>query len=554
MTEHDTQYTVPIMFTAPFVKEDPNRQKAFTKEMEEAAILCLAEANRKKPSLLRGSAEETECVAKLHYPLWAVPWNEKCAVADGLNLTTSTAPHSLVPGTHEFVEDLERSTASFDLFSKILEKHRRTFEGSPETEKVELGTLITDNQVLDALSQLLDGRETGNEPPETGGNFVPQTAERADAEAAAEKLLNEWQRVQTDIDGLKFAQKTLKQETLRHKEKASAELDQVWGIYEKRISETRKDVEKRVKSIEGERNKEAARAERANKTDVEELFTEERKARKKINELQHSLELILAQKRAQKRRYPKRSTSRIDNRASLAKERINQSKSELRRITDLQEETRTNGQQQLRQIEGKSQSLITNETERLTALERSRNTEVTKKTEAANEIQGLSQKIEAQISSLIAQKAKDADTLKAKTIPLKADEPLLVGVPFYVVQYRQQEKTRTDIYPPTTAASYEGIVRKIQKAIFSFSLENRIQLLLSPRSKELNRALFDNLGRSLPRNLALKDQIAKAAQSANLLLRPEFMGQLAVGLSELESEGWLSAKEKENIQNTITTK
>jgi len=313
-------------------------------------------------------------------------------------------------------------------------------------------------------------------------------------------------------------------------------------------------VEKRVKSIEGERNKEAARAERANKTDVEELFTEERKARKKINELQHSLELILAQKRAQKRRYPKRSTSRIDNRASLAKERINQSKSELRRITDLQEETRTNGQQQLRQIEGKSQSLITNETERLTALERSRNTEVTKKTEAANEIQGLSQKIEAQISSLIAQKAKDADTLKAKTIPLKADEPLLVGVPFYVVQYRQQEKTRTDIYPPTTAASYEGIVRKIQKAIFSFSLENRIQLLLSPRSKELNRALFDNLGRSLPRNLALKDQIAKAAQSANLLLRPEFMGQLAVGLSELESEGWLSAKEKENIQNTITTK
>ncbi len=542
------------MIVVPFVKEEPTRQKAFTKEMEAAAILCLSEAKRKKPSLLRGLAEETECIAKLCYPLWAVPWNGRCIVVDGLGLTSTNTAHNQIPDVQGFTEDLERSKTSFSLFMKTLQKHESTFEKFRQAEKVELSALVSDSQVLEALSLQIGEAEALSGSPEADVVFVPQVFERAKSEAVAEKLLHEWLRTQTDIDALQFATRILKEETRRHKEKASIELDQIWGSYEKRISETRKEVDKNVKSLEKDRNKEAARAETTIKRDTEKLAIEERNARKKIGELHHSLNLILAQKRTQKRRYPKRSTTRIDNRISLAKDKIEQSDSELRRILDLREETRTNGRQQLGQIEAKFQNLVAKETEKIEALERSKNTEMSKKTDELSKIQDLSQKIEAQIGSLIAQKVKDAETLRNRTVPLKADEPLLLGIPFYVVQYRQREKTRTDIYPPVTAASYEGIVRKIQKAVFSFSLESRLQLLLAPRSKDLNKAFFDNLKRSLLKNLALKEQVTKAAQPANILLKPEFQNQITIGLSELEAEGWLSPKEKENIQSIVAAK
>ncbi len=542
------------MIVIPFVIEESSREKAFTKEMEEVAILCLSEVKRKKQSLLRGSAEETEYVAKMCYPLWAVPWKERCVVVDGLGLTSTTTLHNQIPRVQEFTEDLERSNTSFSFFKKSLEKHEQTFEKFSSAEKVELEALVSDGPVLDALTHLINRREPKNGSPETDVAFVLETYERAKSEDVAGKLLHEWLRTQTDVDALRFAQKILKEETGHHKEKASIELDLIWGSYEKRISETRKDVDKKVKLMQKERNKEVSRAEGAIEKEIEKLVIEEKKARKKVGGLRRSLDLILVQKRIQKHTYPKRSTTRIDNRISLVKEKIEQLNSEIHRILDLREKTRMNGRQQLGQIEGKFQNLIAKETEKLEILERSRNMEMSKKTDELKETQDLSTKIEAQIDNLITQKVKDAETLENMTIQLKIDEPLLMGVPFYIIQYKLREKTRTDIYPPMTAASYEGIKRKIQKAVFSFSLESRMQLLLTPRSKDLNKAFFDNLKRSLSKNATLKEQIVRVAHSANLLLRPELEGQIITGLSELESEGWLSSKEKENIQSIVTTK
>jgi hypothetical protein len=541
------------MIVVPFVIEEPSREKAFTQEMEKAAVLCLSEVKRKKPSLLRDSAEETECIAKLNYPLWAVPWKERCVVVDGLGLTSTTLFYYQIPRVQDFAEDLERSNTSFSLFKKTLEKHEHTFEKFSSVEKVELEALVSDSPVLDALSHIIEGCEPKNESPKTDVAFVPETYYRAKSENVTGNLLNEWQRIQTDIYGLRFALKILDEVTSHHKEKASIELDLIWGSYEKRISEIRKDVEKRIMSLEKQRKKETARAGKLIEKEIEKFLVEEKKVRKKVSGLHHSLDLILAQKRIQKHKYPKRSTTRIDNRISLSKEKIEQLNSEIHRILDLLEKARINGRQQLAQIEVKFQNLVAKETEKLEILERSRNIEMSKKTDEIKRTEDLSLKIGAQINNLITQKVKDAETLENMTIPLKADEPLLIGIPFYIIQYRLREKIRTHVYPPMTAASYEGIIRKIQKAVFSFSLESRMQLLMTPRSKNLDEAFFSNLEKCLLKNVDLKAQITGAAHSVNLLIRPELKEHITKGLTELETEGWLSSKEKENIQSIVAT-
>jgi hypothetical protein len=541
------------MIVIPFVIEEPSRERAFTQEMEKAAILCLSEVKRKKPSLLRSSAEEIECIAKLNYALWAVPWKERCVVVDGLGLTLTTLFYNQIPRVQNFAEDLERSNTSFDLFKKTLEKHEHTFESFSSAEKVELEALVSDSSVLDALSHIIEEYEPKNESPKTDIAFVPKTYYRAKSENVSENLLNEWQKIQTDIDALRFTLKILDEETSHHKEKASIELDLIWGSYEKRISEIRKDGEKKVKLLEKERNKEVTRAERVIEKETEKLVIEERKVRKKVSGLRHSIDLIFAQKKIQKRKYPKRSTTRIDNRNSLLKVKNEQLNSEIHRILGLLEKARIDGQQQLAQIEGKFQNLAAKETEKLDILEHSRNIEISKKTDEIKCSENLSLKIKAQINNLITQKAKDARTLENMTIPLKADESLLIGIPFYLIQYRLREKIRTHIYPPMTAASYEGIIRKIQKAIFSFSLESRMQLLMTPRSKNLDEAFFSNLKKCLLRTVDLKTQIMGAAHSANLLIRPELKEHITKGLTELETEGWLSSEEKENIQSIVAT-
>jgi hypothetical protein len=541
------------MIVTPFVIEEPSREKAFTQEMEKAAIICLSEIKRKKPSLLRGSAEEIECIAKLGYPLWAVPWNERCVVVDGFGLTSTTLSYDQIPRVQDFAEDLERSNTSFSLFKKTLEKHEHMFERFSLAEKVELKALVSDSSILDALSYFIDRCEPKNELLETDVAVVPETYDRAKSENVTGNLLHEWQRIQTDIDGLRFALKILEEEIGHHKEKASIELDLIWGSYERRISEIRKVVEKKVKLFEKKRMKETARAERLIEKEIEKLVIEEKKVRKKANGLHHSLEMILAQKRIQKHNYPKRSTTRIDNRISLSQEKIEQLNSEIHRILDLQEKARINGRQQLGQIEGKFQNLAAKETEKLEILEHSRNIEMSKKTNEIKGTEDLSLKIEAQICNLITQKVKDAETLENMTLTLKADESLLISIPFYFIQYRLRETTRIDLYPPMTAASYEGIMRKIQKAVLTFSLESRMQLLLTPRSTALNEAFFSNLQKCLSKNVDLKEQITRAAYSANILTKPELKGQIVKGLAELESEGWLSLKEKENILSNVMT-
>jgi hypothetical protein len=541
------------MIVIPFVFEEPSRERAFTQEMEKAAILCLSEVKRKKPSLLRGSAEETECIAKLNYPLWAVPWKERCVVVDGLGLTSTTLFYNQIPRVQNFTEDLERSNTSFSLFKNTLEKHEHNFERFSSSEKVELEALVSDSPVLDALSHIIEECEPKNESPKTDVAFVPKTYYRANSENVTGNLLNEWQRIQTDINALGFALKILDEETSHHKEKASIELDQIWGSYEKRISEIRKDVEKKVKLLEKERKKEVTRAERVIEKEIEKLVIEEKKVRKKVSGLRRSIDLILAQKRIQKRKYPKRSTTRIDNRISLSKEKIGQLNSEIHQILSLLEKARIDGQQQLVQIEGKFQNFAAKETEKLEILERSRNIEMSKKMDEIKCTEDLSLKIRAQINNLVTQKAKYAETLENMTIPLKANEPLLIGIPFYLIQYRLRGKIRTHIYPPMTAASYEGIIRKIQKAIFSFSLESRMQLLITPRSKNLDEAFFSNLKKCLLKNIDLKEQIIGAAHSANILIRPELKEHITKGLTELETEGWLSSEEKENIQSIVAT-
>lgn len=551
MTLHDNLFNVVPMIVIPYITKEPSREKAFTEEMEKASILCLSEVKRKKPSVLRESGEETECIAKLHYPLWAIPWRKKCILVDGLGLASTTMSHNQIPSVQDFTENLKSSYISFSLFKKTLVEHDHIFDEFSSAEKVEMKALISDSSVLESFSSLIEQSKSQGEISETDVVMVSNVHGKVEIENTSKDFIHEWQRIQTDIDGLGFALRVLKEETDNHKEKASKEIELIKGDYDNKISIVKKEVDKKIMQLDKEKKKEVEKAEKLVDKELKKFDVEKRRFNQKLNELRHSLDITLTQKRVQKHKYPKRSTTRIDNRISLFQEKIRQVNSELHRIMDMQKKSRIRGQQEIRRIEERHRGLVAKEMEKIKVLEQSKNLEISKKKDEIGEIEALAKKIEAQINNLISQKVKDRETLDGMMFQLEAEEPLLIAIPFYVVQYKLGEKARIDLYQPMTAASYEGILKRIQKALFSFSLESRMQILLSPRSSSLNTVIFSNLQKGLKIDLALKEQILKLAYSANLFVQTGFKDQVFKGLAELESEGWLNSKEKENILSIV---
>jgi len=539
---------VPI-FVVPYVVEEPGRQRTFTSEMEKAAILCLSEAKRKKPGILGGPSEEIDYIAKFHYPLWGIPWEDKCIVIDGLGLISVTIVHLEIPNVEEFTEDLRRSRVSYSIFRETLKKHDKTFSGFLSTEEKVMGALVGESSVLKSLIGLIDQAEKSKEISNDDVFLVQPKFSGEEAGKRAESLTGEWRRLQAELRALEYAIEALEEELEHHRQRISVEIEQITEGYEERISRMRKPVEKRVKQLMREKEKELGKAALRQEKRLKEILKEEGRLGHKIEEMKRLLNTQQKRRKDQKRKYPKRSTTRVDRRIESYKQKLDDLSKRISRWVDLKKQLRIEGDETIRSAEKKYFGMAAKEMDKLEILEQSRKLEVSGKQEILREIEDASSAIEAQIRQLAVEKANHMRVLEAKAMPFKVDGTVLIGIHFYIVQYKSHDKTRIEVYPPVTAASYDGIVQRIKKAILSFSLESRIQLLLNSRYPDLNDGIFEVFRKNLELDPALREEISKICKSRNFLELQNFRDEVTVGLSGLEAEGWLNAKEKESILN-----
>ncbi len=531
----------------PFVTEEPERERPFTSEMEKATILCLVEAKRRKPRILRGAAEEIEFVAKLYYPLWGVPWRDRCIIVDGLGLSSATIIASQIPNVLDFTEDLERSSLSFNAFRESLKKHGQTFERLASTKEEVAEAIIGAGPVLSTLSSLVRQAERVKGEPRTDAVFLPRKFSKEQAERRAEGFINIWTRVRGEVDALQYALQALEEMTEHHKEKIPLEIEQIWGEYEDRISEMKRLVDKRINQLTKRRDRETARASKAYDRRLKEALRQEGRLRQKIEELKGSLKGQRKRRKEQKRRYPKRSTTRIDNRIESYQRKIRELSRELRELSELKDDIQVEREASLKMIEEEYLALAAREMEKLEILEEARNLEVSERREEIKEAEEASASIKAQIERLIEQKRSDMEEFERRTLPLEVKSTILIGIPFYLTQYRSSRGRRKEIFPPVSGESYEGIIKKLHRAILSFNLDARIQLLLNPRSPELNERIFMNFKKILRKDTALGGVVSEIGMSGNLLELPNFKEEAAKGMKELLGEDWLNREEVERI-------
>jgi len=531
----------------PYVVEDEDRKKPFTQDMETAAVLCLAEAKRKKPRILGVPPEKLSFISKLHFHLWAVPWENESIIVDGLGIIPHTILYMKPPDVNLFVEDLKRSTTARELFRSALKSHTKTFENFVETAQISVNAIIANRKILSTISRYI---EQGLIPKKGAVGPVTSIPLKLDEKAAmerAENLFNHWRLIQSEIKGLQYAINVLDEEIRLHEQKIVGEIEQIQKMFEDKISHIKSEVEERVEQLTTERDAKTKKIFEASERELEVALKERAKYEQKLEKLERDKSVYQKRKQIRKRGSNEVGVTYWDHKIKVCKNKISEVKGKIKVLSRFIERTRKQGELSVKKLNASYQGMIVREKKRISDLEALRDSQIETTKKEVEELASKASSITNLIRQLIDQKKLHASQLKEITIPWRPEDVTLINLPFYVFRYETEGRSRYHVHPPVVAMGYEGIIRKIQKTIWSFSLESRIKLLLRSRSRALERMLTSIFAETVQKDEALGRDLYEIGSSNNLFNAQDFREALARGVEELKAEGWINREEGDAI-------
>ena len=134
--------------TLPFIIKTQNEKENLTYPTEIAYIACVAELQRKKTSFLREAPERLSFLAKIYYPLWAVPAENQCLIIDGLGLMSHKFSFKEPTKTGFFIEELKKNSINREQFMGVLEKQTKKISGFLSSVNAGFKGLIADKELL----------------------------------------------------------------------------------------------------------------------------------------------------------------------------------------------------------------------------------------------------------------------------------------------------------------------------------------------------------------------------------------------------------------------
>jgi hypothetical protein len=448
-----------------------------------------------------------------------------------------------LPDLESFLNDIERGQTVREQFLNALDKHARTFVGFSETVDTPIKAIVGDKVMLLDVSEYVE--ETILLKTDVTGNIIliPPKLDKAAANESAKKILELYERMQSDIKSLEHAADTLNEMTQFHQQKILHEIELTNKVFEEEIGKVEPVVEKKVGLLLKERD---AKIEKMNKAAEVELNARLREKEKRQRELE-KLELKRVEYRGKldvrRSRHDKVGVTRWKQSIRIYDNRIFKVKQAIHNLSEYIENIRMQNQEDTNKLKYDYQASIDIERKKIIDIKISQES-VTKAKEIENEkLRLLTSHIVGLIEQLKEQKSLHAAELKSLTIPWQPQQVTLLGVPFYLVGYKTGGKYLYSVYPPLRAMSSEGIVKKIEKALLSFSLESRINLLSQPRSKALSKMLSITLEEKMKTDRTFEEKLRELGASSNLLADPNFKEALNDGLEELKTEGWIKPEE-----------
>jgi len=532
----------------PYAVEDKGRKAPFSENMEIAAILYVAEAERKKKPGLFGKGEETLVfLSKLYYPFWAISWENNCLAIDGMETISNNILYFKPASVEAFIEHLKRSTSVQELYHSTLRSHIETFSDFTSQTEIQVEGFVTSKELLSDILAFIEEQKVGsNIAGSQKGSLIEPKIDQEKAVKISQKIREHYNNLQSEIKGLQFAINTMTEETKKHADKLSQEEEQILEKYEDEISRVRLEVKKRIEEIEKERDEKIEKITETHEKEIAVRLEEKKNWEQELLKLEQNKSEYEKRKELRKQKSDEIGESRWSARLRDVQNQISSVKGKIKALSDFVNRSVKETEKATKNLHDTCQKLIDEEEKKITDLESLRDSELEKKIKEREEIEQETSTITDKIERLIERKQERSSMLKEATMPWKTGTPTLIHIPFYLIQYKTKKEGRHLIRPPVIARGHGGLAMKIRRIGTILKPGPKINALLKPRSKALEK-MFSSFEEKLENDKGIQKAVGQLRTSCNLLMSADIKEKMKKGIEELEIERWIKPEEKEAI-------
>jgi predicted nucleic acid-binding Zn-ribbon protein/outer membrane murein-binding lipoprotein Lpp len=530
----------------PFVVPAEDRKEAFTNEMEEAAVFCLAESDRDKGGgvIFKRRPEELTFLAEEYYPLWLVPWIRKTLIFDGFGLTTRTLSYNVLPDIQVFVNEAKGSSKTREAFSAFLSGHVNYFQNFAGKEEKTLEGLITSSDFIQSLVSYIPKAEAVKEPI-VGKIILSPTINEDEISSSLQELTSLKTALEEDIKSLHKAMKLVSELTKKQVKDLHMIIKATKEDFDKKIAAVEPSVLEETHKIQGKYDKEITDVSRKFEQQLQALHQERVKAEQSSRRVSAEIDRFEAERKACRLRKDETGELHWKQEIEEHKTELSTLEKNINNLDEKIEEADAAKTLEISKLRTEYAAKVEAAKEGLRELEASREAEVRLIEQEIEKLESSSSTIVDQIHKLLELKKASLNEFDGIGIAEKQRGCTLVYLPFYVACYQRELKKRYVVYPPSIVGGM-GVLTRL-KGIFGAA---KIKSLLQQRSKSITN-LLNQVTTLTSQNPVFEKEIDDAGIRANILRTKESCLRIEKGLGELRNEGWLSENELQMFSESL---
>lgn len=518
----------------PFSSYLQSENGSLRREVEKAAIFCLAELGRetggglfrKKPS------EKIVFIAEVYYPFWIAPFRGFTLLFDGLNISSHTMTYPAIPDPQVFMDNLNQRSSNRQIYATFLSNHLNYFQNSNSEQDKVIECLISD---VDFFREFMDYSKeaTTTENPVTDSVLISPAHDEKQIMNNIQGLEVLRSRVAQELEELNEIIKLLNVKTQQFLGTLREEIKAMDEKFSGPIEAAKAKLEKKKLQINKEHTGKVTEASIKYEQETVALQKEVLKLEKTRDELYSEIEHVETE--------IKNSVINKDDESEQKwKEKRNELKKKLPEIApavrDLEikiQEIEENKKKEFFQLQQDNNAKMKEAGKDLREIESSRDAGKKNCQDEMEKIEELTSNIINKIDKLSRMREATLGEFDALGIREGRIAPLLVYVPFYLQCYQSKSDKRFNYVAPSIVSSM-SLSAKL-KAIG----KKRITQLFQPRSQKIT-SILNSFIVLLGENIAFSHEINDACNKVNLLQSREATELIKNGLNELKTDGWLS--------------
>lgn len=532
----------------PFALPARGGGKALTPSMEVAAMFLQAEAKCRKQGLFGAATGNVSFVSKLRYPLWAVPWENRSLIVDGLGVSPSIIAKQQPPNVTRFIEDIERGASVRELFRSALEKHLNAFNDFIGRDHVHADSMIADTELLASLAEYVQEAGTQNQDQETAIALAPPKLDMQAAVETAKLAQNLDRQIRSERSGLEYARDLLDETMKLHEQMMPKEISSVREIYDNQIAQLKPAVDKKLDRLIKERDSRMSKMNRIRETELRTKENEKARRERELQKLELGKADTVKKREIRRHKHDKIGEAHWNHRIRAIENRIDEVKARICALATFIEKTNAQAEADVEKMKQGYQWLIDQETRKIRDIETQRDETVRVRQREIEALKLVANKIRQEIEELSARKREEAEELRSLSVDQQLSDITLLCVPFYLVGYQTKDTKRFHVFSPVKVLSAEGVVATIRKKLRDIRDEPRVSLFLQPRSKALSQMLDSIVDKKMESDKSFSESLVEAASSNNVMLKDNFKEMLVKGVKELKAEDWITLKEEASLK------